>query len=67
MGKLKIPHLPSMYFSSRNSAQWRVNTAGSVSCLVFKLEISFGVYVAIHDVGENKQQLTVHCSDLMPN
>ena len=36
-------------------------------CLVFKLEISFGVYVPIHEVGMNKQWLTLRCHDLMPN
>ena len=65
--KLKIPHLTSMYFASRNNTQWRVNTAGSVSCLLFKLEIKFGVYVPIHEVGRNKQVLTLHCPDLKPN
>jgi hypothetical protein len=65
--KLKIPHLTSTYFSSRSSTQWRVNTAGSASYLVFKLEISFGVYVPIHEVGWNKQWLTLSCHDLMPN
>lgn len=67
MCKLKMPHITSMYFSSRNSAQWRVNTAGSVCYLVFKTEISFGVYVPIHEVGGNKHGLNLHCSDLTPN
>jgi hypothetical protein len=65
--KLKIHHRTSMYFSPRDSAQWRVNTAEILSCLVFKLEISFGVYVPTHEVGANKQELTLRCPDLIPN